>query len=70
MRDSACDCPKPVGLSEMIAWPCYACGSLEHDRPAPGTGCGCDERWFSEHEGELATVGLAPKGGPRTWGSS
>ena len=53
--DSECDC-WPV-TPAAPPWPCYACGSQQHDRPAAGTGCGCNEAWFVEHEVSLLAEG-------------
>ena len=56
--DTEYDCHRPVSQAE-IAWPCYACDSLQHDRPSAGTACGCNETWFRQHAASLKTIGFA-----------
>ena len=50
--DSQCACGPPVRQAE-IAYRCYACHSRQHDRPGPGSGCGCNDRWFQQHSASL-----------------
>lgn len=68
--DSQCRCGPPV-CQDALPWPCWCCGSLHHDRPARGTGCAMDEKWFRDNAAALRATsfpGIRPPASstPRT----